>query len=470
MNFNVYNRGVNAMEFSINEIVSLVRKKIIYIVLSIILGMILFFLVSKFVIKPSYTSTSLMYVNPNYSSSVNNMNDLNYAQKVLNTYINFLQTNEFYKEVLEQTNLEYTSSQLKEMTSINNVNNTEIFNVSVTTQNPLDSYKLAVAMQETIPQFIKEIKYTCDVSLVDAAVLPTAASSPNILNNTFVGGAVGLFISIFIIFCMEILNNKVKNYMDLQEKSKIPILGVVPRFNNIKTKKGKQRRLKFEEIGKEEISKIVAEAYKSFRVNLFVSLRKKSCKKVAFCSCDVGDGKSTTVVNLAITVAQTEAKVLIIDCDLRRGSLHQFFNIKNVPGISDYLAGLVEKENLILNTSYLGVDIIPRGSVFSNPAELLSSTSYEKLIEELEAQYDYIFIDTPPLDLFSDTLHLSKLIDGVVVVVRERTTTYTKLFKAIEQLKFTEVNILGMVLNDVCFEKQRNKYKHYYNKEGNSYD
>lgn len=465
------------MEFSLKDMIELFLKRIVLIIIVTILSIILSFLFSKFVIKPTYTASVKMYVNPN-TTSIANINDLTYAQKVVNTYVNFLQTKTFYNEVIETVKLNYTMNQLEAMTEIRAVNNTEIFVISVTSLNPNDSYQLVKAMEEIAPSLIRKIKYQAEISVVDPAVLPTGPSSPNIIRNTMIGGIFGLIVSAFIVFLWELMDVKVKNEDDLLKKHDIILLGTIPTFDTSSKKDAKiglaERDYKENILTKtfDESKKfIITEAYKSLRTNLFVTLRKDKCRRILITSTVPEEGKSTTSLNIAIAIAQTGARVLLMDCDLRRGTLHTFFNINRRPGLSDVLSGLAAKEQVMYNSTYDNLKVISMGTIFPNPSELVVSVYMNDLLDKIEKDFDYIIMDTPPINVVSDAISLSKLVDGVVVIVRENVTTHTNINIAQSKLKFVDARILGYVLNDVYVETgKKSKYNYYYSHETKKYD
>lgn len=461
------------MDFSLKEIIEILRKRLWLIVIITLIALGIFFGTSKFIISPSYTATVQLYVNTNDSTSSANLNDLNYAQKVSTTYINFLQTKVFYKQVIEETNQNYTPEQLKKMTLIQSVNNTEIFQISVTTHNPNVSYEIVKTMQEIAPKLIRSIKGTAEISVVDPVQLPTLPSSPNNLLNTLIGGVLGVILSVLAIFVWEIIDVRVKSQEELVKKYQLPILGKIPKFESNKQNNQFPRnrfsaiRYKKENLFDNKNNFIITEAYKELRTNLRFILRNNLCKKIIINSPIPEDGKSTTSTNLALTIAQTGVKVLLMDCDLRKGKLHNFFNLKSTPGISNVLSGTVEFSDVIQKTSNDNLQVMTLGSIPPNPTELLASTQMENLISKLEKLYDYIIIDTPPINVVADALSLVKMVDGVVIVVREGVTTHPNISSAIVKYEFVEADIMGFVLNGASFDQGKRARAHYYYYKGN---
>lgn len=214
----------------------------------------------------------------------------------------------------------------------------------------------------------------------------------------------------------------------------------------------------------------VVEAYKATRTNLMFMLgnRDKKCKTVAFTSSFMAEGKSTSCINLAITFAQTGSKVLIIDADMRKPKVNRAFNVANAPGLSDKLSGFADE--CIYEISKDNLYVMTAGTIPPNPAELLASENMENLIAELEEKFDYVFIDTPPVGLVTDAVIIANRVMGTIIVSRQNITTKDYLRDTVETLERTGTKILGIILNDVNYEKSSYRYsKKYSYKYGYSY-
>lgn len=204
---------------------------------------------------------------------------------------------------------------------------------------------------------------------------------------------------------------------------------------------------------------IPAESYRVLRTNIQYSSIDKKIKRMLVTSSDPGEGKSTTAGNLALTFSQDEKRVLLIDCDLRKPSLHKKFRISNNIGLSDVILDKTKLEKAIIKKNdYL--DILPAGKVPPNPSELLGSKALEDLLDELGEKYDVIILDTPPLHAVTDAQILSTKVDGVILVVRAERTKKESVIEAKGVLEKVNANILGTVLNGG--ESSKGKYYYYY--------
>lgn len=176
------------------------------------------------------------------------------------------------------------------------------------------------------------------------------------------------------------------------------------------------------------------------------------------------EGKTTTTTNLAISISQADQRVLLIDGDLRKPKVHHYFSIPNAPGLTNYLgaaansrsAQKVDLFSIIHPTEYKNLSVIASGSIPPNPAEVLGSEMMSEFIKEISQHFDYIIIDTPPINVVSDALPVIRESDGVVMVVRSNSSTHPELQKALDSLKFIDAKILGFVVN---YESEnRSKY------------
>ena len=208
-----------------------------------------------------------------------------------------------------------------------------------------------------------------------------------------------------------------------------------------------------------EPKSIAAESYRTLRTNIQYSSFDKEYRVIVVTSSEPGEGKSTTAGNLALCMAQGDKKVILIDCDLRKPSLHKKFKVSNLVGLSDVIIGKADlksaahryNKDLVLLTS---------GKIPPNPSEMLSSKTMEKLLESLKDTFDYIILDTPPVQAVTDSQILSTKADGTILVVRAEKTKKESVENAVNLLKKVNSNIIGTVLNGI--DVSRNKYYYYY--------
>ena len=204
----------------------------------------------------------------------------------------------------------------------------------------------------------------------------------------------------------------------------------------------------------------VQEAYKTLRTNIQFYLPGDKCKKFCVTSGLAGEGKTITTLNLAISFAQAGHKVLLIDADMRRPTLHRLQIEKAAPGLSNVLAGFASEQDAIRKDVYENLDMLFAGDTPPNPAELLLCNEMKELIGRLSKRYDYILVDTPPIGLVADACIVANLLDGALFVVRENVAEKEAVRRGIKQMELAGAKIMGFILNGV--EDNNKNRKRYY--------
>jgi len=190
-----------------------------------------------------------------------------------------------------------------------------------------------------------------------------------------------------------------------------------------------------------------SEAYKLLRTNILFSLPNTDCKVVGITSSLPGEGKTTTAINLAYTIAETGKKVLLVECDMRIPSFSKKMELKTNPGLSNILAGLCTVKDGIQQSDMIsGLQVITSGDIPPNPAELLGSSQMEDVINVLAGYYDYIVLDLPPITAVSDALVLTRLVSGMIVVVRKLYCSKSALKETMNMVSFLKIKVLGFVM------------------------
>ena len=193
----------------------------------------------------------------------------------------------------------------------------------------------------------------------------------------------------------------------------------------------------------------IAEAYKTVRTNLLYTTAATGNRVVVVSSASPSDGKSTTCANLAVALAQTGARVMLIDADLRKPVQNKIFKANNTQGLSRVLVGFSKLEECVKAGVSPNLDLLTAGPTPPNPAELLGSANMVELLEYLKTAYDYILIDTPPINVVTDALVLLNKHTDILLVGRQRQTTYDELRKASDSIRFTNATLLGVVVTSV---------------------
>lgn len=220
---------------------------------------------------------------------------------------------------------------------------------------------------------------------------------------------------------------------------------------------------------------VIKEAYKTARANLTFSLATyDNSKAVIVTSCAPAEGKSTNCLNLAITMAETGASVLLIDADMRKPIQHSLLKLDNKKGLSSILGGITSNISDAMSKQVREhLDVLTSGPIPPNPAELLSGKRMAELVEILNKHYDYIFIDTPPVAVVADAFLMNDSVAGIVFIVKEGSTTHVEINDALQRAKMTNAKVLGFIKVNCDFKgksgytsyKYKYKYKYNYNYE-----
>ena len=289
------------------------------------------------------------------------------------------------------------------------------------------------------------------------AVTPTTPIGPARTRNIFIAFLVSLAAGIGLAFLLDYLDDSVKSSDDIGRHLALPTLALIPHYLA-----GEKRRLSLVPvngnsgsppaplIAMQEKHSPMAEAYRHLRTSLLFSSAGKPPQTILVTSSQPAEGKTTTAINTAITLAQADADVVVIDCDLRRPRVHNYFSMDNSQGLTNYLSGERDTENLIKTFPDLPrLKVITSGPIPPNPAELLSSNEMKNLLQFLSGRYRHVIIDSPPAISFTDAAILSTLVDGVVLVAMANKSSIHLMRRFKQRLGAIGARIYGVVLNGI---------------------
>lgn len=207
----------------------------------------------------------------------------------------------------------------------------------------------------------------------------------------------------------------------------------------------------------------IQEAYNTLRTNIRFAIPGEGCKRLCLTSGLASEGKSTTILNLAISFAETGSKVLLIDADMRRPSLARLLIEKASPGLSNVIVGFCEAEDAIRKDVRPNLDVLFAGDIPPNPLELLGNPRMKGIIDSMSKVYDYILVDTPPVSIVSDACEIANVTDGVLFLVRQNETEKDAVTRGVKQLELSNSRLLGFVLNGIISESTKGyKYRYRY--------
>jgi capsular exopolysaccharide synthesis family protein len=305
-------------------------------------------------------------------------------------------------------------------------------------------------------QGVTEQNQNINVWVVEQAVTPIAPAKPRKGLNLMLGLVLGLIGGIGLCFFIEYFDNTVKSPDDVQERFGLPVLGLVMQQ--------KKKRGAIEKVALDGSNPGLTEGFKTIRTAIMFSAADHPPKFLLVASMVSEEGKTTLSVNLAVTIAQANKKVLLVDADLRRPRIHKIFCLPNTLGLTTYLAG--ESDETIVNNGPIpNLSIVTAGPNAPNPSELLSSQRFEKFVNSLCNRFDVVVFDSAPVIAVTDTLVLSRLLDSTIVVARAGKTTYEMINIGLTKLQDVSAAVLGIVVNGLQ-EKQYGYYDYQYDYYG----
>jgi polysaccharide biosynthesis transport protein len=237
-------------------------------------------------------------------------------------------------------------------------------------------------------------------------------------------------------------DGRLRSIEEIQTVIGLPILGVVPAMTGRRTAVARAMTVHLDP------RSVVAEAYRTIRTAIYFSTTGSRCKTILVCSPESGDGKTTSASNLAIAIAQTGRKVLLLDADFRKPTQHKNLDIKDAVGLSSVLVGQETIEHAVQHTGVDGLDILPCGPIPANPSEILNSREFADLVDTLAEKYDHILFDSPPVNLVTDARILAAISDATVMVLRADKSTRKAGEHARNALLAVGARLLGAVVND----------------------
>ena len=302
---------------------------------------------------------------------------------------------------------------------------------------------------------------TGNIRMVDRAEVPRSPIRPKKGLNILLAMVVGLTLGIGTAFFFDYLDNTIKVPEDIKDYLQIPYLGPVPAFAG--TGDSNIQRAHADDLVLIKAPKSTAsESYRGLRTSILFSSPDKEPQVIIIGSAGPQEGKTVTSANIAIAMAQAGNRVLIIDGDMRRPRLHRLFGVSRDPGLSNILVGNCELDKAVVATDIPNLDFLPCGPIPPNPSELIGSDAMSRLLDLLRTRYDRVIIDSPPITAVTDTVVLSKKVDGVAVVIRAADTPKELIRSGVEQLRTVNAHILGAILNVVDMSGEGYYYYQYY--------
>lgn len=293
--------------------------------------------------------------------------------------------------------------------------------------------------------------------VIDRAVIPQDAYSPNKLKWILLGTAAGFLLSLVLGMLHYALSEGIRSADELEGLAQLPVFGVLPLVAGLM---GKRKNIPMLYIEKPRTP--LAEGVRSINAALRLSDSERHIKRLMVTSAVPSEGKSSVCSALAISLGTSE-RALLIETDLRKPSLRKQFNLpRDLPGLADILAGKAKLDDCLFEHSAAGITLLLAGSVPPNPSEMLSSERFRQLLDELDGRYDRILLDSPPCQAAADALVLARLVQGVLFVVKSESTTRRSVKNSLKQLRYVGAPITGLVVNQVDTRRNASYAQGYY--------
>ena len=297
---------------------------------------------------------------------------------------------------------------------------------------------------------LSEIRSKTIITQLDPAAPRTTPIQPQPVRSAIIGGVVGLLAIGGLIFLIAYLKDQIYDPREITQLWGVPILGFIP----------KSKKKQDEIISLAQPRAPMVEAFKVLRTNLEFANVDKPLHSILITSPSAGDGKWLIASNLAVVTGQNNKDVLLVDCDLRKPTLHKLFQVSNHQGLTHYL--MQQKESVaevVHGTKTKGLYVMTSGSLPPNPSELLNSHKMTNMINGLNEKGKTVILDSPPVLIVADALVLAPRVDGVILIVDLKQTKRSMIFNSVKDLKQVNANLLGVVINRV---RERSSYNYYY--------
>ena len=443
-------------EINLKELFDYFIDKIKYIIIATLVCCLIGGIYTKFLTIPMYKSSTTVILGSNQEGTGITQSDISINNNLVSTYAEIITSRRVLEQVQKELNESYTYKELASEISVSSINNTQIIKITVSDNNALNAKIIANLVAKVFTVEVPELYNLDNVHILDVAIEEDEPYNINVAKSSIIGGLLGLVLSSGIFFVIYYFDRTAKSVEQVEEVLQMPILGSVEETKNLKE----------ELVVATNPKEIISEQIRTIRTNLQFTSADEKIKTILITSSIPSEGKSFISSNLATAFAQNNKKVLIVDCDMRKGRVNKIFKISNRIGLSNLLAYKEDdEENLedyVFKTKIDNLYIIPRGKVPPNPSELLNSQKTAKLISLLSEIFDYIIFDGPPVNGLSDPLIMSDFVDRTIVVTSLNSAPIELLESTKKMLTNVNAKVAGVIVNKVPRRKSSGKSYYYY--------
>lgn len=427
----------------LREYLLILRKYWVLIVVTTVVGLAAGLGLS-FLMTPEYQSKTQLYVSVRSDGSTGDlMQGANYSRQIVNSYVTVVSSSAVLDPVVEELGLDMTSSQLANYVTASSPSDSALINITASSSEPEQAAKIAETVGESfknvvLTQLEPEANGASQVSLTTTqdALVSQSPVSPNILINTALGVLLGFAVGFGVAILRTVLDRRIFSADEIAQVTDKPLMGEILDDPDVE-----QNRM----VVATKPRSPRAETFRALRTNLqFLNIGSKKPVFV-ISSSTPAEGKSTTALNLAATLAQSGSSVVIVEGDLRLPTFAKYLDIEGGAGLTDVLIGRAELADVLQRWGRDPFYVLPAGRIPPNPSELLGSTEMEETLNTLKEQFDYVIIDAPPVLAVTDAVVLGKWATGLLMLVATGTTTKTELNDALQTLETAGSNVVGIV-------------------------
>ena len=466
MNDNARNSQNEVLELS--EIFLIFRKYLAIIIIATVLGAFASYYYTKNYISPLYSVKASVIVDYN----TNETDEIDIGQsgnsaKLASLYAVIAKSDVVLQMVRDELDSNLSYEQLKNSISVT-TSETQVVELSVTSADPDYAKLLITTFIECSNKTIKEQVKSSQVMYLNTAAVANNGYpiSPNKRKNTMTGAMAGFVLSAGLFILKEFLNNKIKTEKEIVSALDVPMLGSIPLINvkdfNKDKEKSKNKIKQIYSIFDENAPNYYTEAYKVLATNIEFLAKTKACKNLVVTSALENEGKTNCSVNLAFSLASYGKKVCLVDCDLRRPSLHLLH--RHSIGLTNVFKGECTLDEALYKyeNAEQSVDILFAGKLSSKPTALLASEKMGEIVSYLSENYDYVIYDTPPCLSMTDSSLVGRYMDAAILVVKSNSTHRKIVVNAKKNLENAGVSLAGSILNQYKISSDISNYYYYY--------
>jgi capsular exopolysaccharide synthesis family protein len=325
-----------------------------------------------------------------------------------------------------------------------------------------DQEIFATLLQRTRETGVTTGLVASNIRIVDPASEPQSPISPNPRRNLLMALVGGTLLALGTAFFTDYMDKAITSPDQIKSQLGLPCLGLIPKVAGWRSN-GEPPLIHT------GVPAALQEAFRSVRTSVLFSSQGEPARAILVTSTGPGEGKTVVATNLAMSLAQTGQRVLLVDADMRRPRVHTMFGVAQTPGLSEFTTGRVNASTVITRSPVAGLWLLPSGAIPPNPSELLSSERFAKFLAKLREFFDWVIIDSPPVLAVTDASLLAHIAGGVLFVVAAEQATGPAAVNALDQLDAAQARFLGAVLNKVNFERNAFYYADYYRREYREY-